>query len=182
MARPGQIDQVIAGLADIPEKLRGPRVLRYLAVYLTQLNLIEELAQVVLDAFVQWQTTGAQLDFVLDTIGALLDQPRPDNFDNTAYTFILQARTLVRQSSATRDDVIRVATFLAQGNPVSVVSVAPKVLIVEFVDLVLTPQEQDLYEQLLLGAIDAVDGLDVIYATAATAVYDVGNYDEDLYG
>lgn len=181
MSRPGQIDHVERGLADIPEKLRGERVLRYLSVYLEQFNVIEELAQSVLDAFVQWQVSGSQLDFVLETVGAWLDQPRPDGFDNEQYTFILRARVLIRRSEATREDALRVATFLARGNPVELFSLAPKIIVVVFTDLVLTPSEQAVYAELLTDAIDAVDLLEVQYTTSATAGYDIGEYDEDLY-
>jgi hypothetical protein len=181
MARPGQIDHVAVGLAQVPEKLRGERIQRYLAVYLAQCNDIEEAVQEIIEAFLTWQTFGEQLDFVLDIIGALFNQPRPDSFDNSQYAFILRARVIVRKSQATRDDVIRVAQFLAQGRPVNVFGLVPKIMIVQFIDLVLTPQEKTLYQQLLLDAIDAVDELAVIYSTAATAGYDIGLYDEDLY-
>lgn len=181
MPNPGQIDHVEFGLADVPEKLRGPRIDAYLSVYLEQFNVVEDLAQRVLDAFLQWQTTGAQLDFVLDTIGVLLGQLRPDGYTNEQYAFVLGARVLIRRSTATRDDVLRVARYLAQGNPVAVFSVVPKILIVQFVDLVLSAQDQALYGELLTDAIDAVDGLEILYTTSATAGYDVGEYDTDLY-
>lgn len=176
-----QFDHVARGLAEIPEKLRGPRIQAYLAVYLAQFNTIEDAAWQVLDAFTNWQTTGAQLDFVLETIGALLDQPRPDGFDNQAYTFILRARVLVRRSTAIRTDVERVVRWLAQGQPYLVFFVVPKIVVVEFIDLMLTPQEQALYAQLLLAAIDAIDQISVTFATATTASYDIGLYDQDLY-
>jgi hypothetical protein len=138
MTNPGQIDHVAFGLADVPEKLRGPRIDAYLSVYLQQFNAVEDLAQRVLDAFLQWRTPGAQLDFVLETIGVLLGQPRPEGYTNEQYAFLLQARVLGRRSTATRDDVLRVAQFLARGNPVEVFGVAPKILIVQFTDLVLS--------------------------------------------
>lgn len=181
MARPGQIDHVAEGIARLPEKLRAPRVVQYLSVYLAQFNNLEEPVQQIIEAFLTWQVQGKQFDFVLDTIGALFDQPRPDGFDNEAYAFILQARVLVRRSEATLDDVLAVANYLAQGKTVKVFRTIPKQIIVVFVDLLLTPQEQDLYAQLLTDAIDAVDGLDVQYVTSATAFYDVGLYDTDLY-
>ena len=176
-----QLDHVARGLAEVPENLRGPRVQAYLAVYLAQCNDIEVAAWQVLDAFTNWQTTGAQLDFVLEIIGALLDQPRPDGFDNADYTFILRARVLVRRSTAIRTDVERVVRWLARGQPYVVFYLAPKIVVVEFLDLILTPQESALYEQLLLGAVDAVDQVSVTIATVATASYDIGLYDQDLY-
>ena len=182
MSNPGQINHVEVGLAAIPEKLRGDRIQAYLSVYLRQFDTIEQLAQTVLDAICNWQTAGAQFDWVLDLIGALLMQPRPDGFTDAQYTFILQARVIVRRSAATRTDVLRVAEFLARGNPVTIFATAPKILHVTFVDLVLTPQEQGIYEQLLLGAIDAVDKLVINYVTSAAALYDVAIYDVELYG
>lgn len=181
MARPGQIDHVAEGIADLPEKLRAPRVVRYLSIYLQQFNDIEEAVQQLIEAFIAWETIGSQRDFVLDTIGALLDQPRPDGFDNQQYGFILQARVRVRKSCATQADVVRVAQFLAKGHDVFVFRVVPKIVIVVFVDLLLTPQEQQLYKQLLLDTVDAVDQLNVAYVTSATAFYDVGEYDVELY-
>lgn len=181
MARPGQIDHVAVGLAQVPEKLRGERIQRYLAVYLAQFNDTEEAVQTLIEAFLTWETFGEQLSFVLEIIGSLFNQPRPDGFSNAEYAFILRARVRVRMSQGTRDDVLRVATFLARGHTVTVFGVVPKIMIVQFVDLVLTPQEQALYEQLLTDTIDAVDRLAVIYATSATAFYDIGLYDEDLY-
>lgn len=181
MARPGQLDHVAEGIADLPEKLRADRVVRYLSVYLQQCNDIEEALQQIIEAFLAWETFGAQKDFVLETIGALLDQPRPDGFDNQQYGFILQARVRVRRSSATQADVLRVAQFLANGSDVFVFRVVPKIVIVVFVDLLLTPQEQALYKALLLDAVDAVDQLVVDYVTSAVAFYDVGEYDVELY-
>lgn len=182
MANPGQIDHVEAGLAEVPEKLRKARIQTYLSVYLRQFNTIETMLQAVIDAFVNWRTPGAQRTFVLEIIGALLGQPRPEDFDNQDYAFVLQARVLVRRSEATRDDVLRVARFLAGGRPVEVLSLAPKIVIVQFTDVVLTPQWEALYAELLTGAIDAVDKLVVTYATSATAGYDFGEYDTELYG
>lgn len=178
---PGQVDHVAVGLAAVPEKLRGARIQAYLAVYLRQFDTIEQLAQTVLDAICNWQTQGAQFDWVLELIGALLMQPRPDGFTDAQYTFVLQARVLVRRSTATRTDVLRVAEFLARGNPVTIFATAPKIIHVTFVDLVLTAQEQAIYEQLLLGAIDAVDKLVINYVTSAVSFYDVGIYDVELY-
>lgn len=182
MARPGQIDHVTEGIADLPEKLRADRVVRYLTVYLQQCNDVEEALQQIIEAFLAWETFGAQRDFVLETIGALLDQPRPDGFDNNQYAFILQARVRVRKSCATQADVTTVAQFLARGGDVFVFRVVPKVVFVLFVDLNLTAQEQALYYQLLLDTVDAVDQLVVDYVTSATAFYDVGEYDVELYG
>lgn len=181
MTNPGQVDHVKEGLRDLPEKLRAERVLAYYAVYLRQMNGIEDLAQTVLDAFVNWQTTGSQFDWVLDLIGVLLGQPRPEGYDNTAYTFILQARVFARRSTATSDDVRRVVEWLARGQPFAIFTLPPKIIIVQFTDLVLTPQDQAIYAQIITAAIDAVDLLEVIYTTSATSGYDFGAYDEELY-
>lgn len=181
MARPGQIDHVAVGLAQVPEKLRGERIQRYLAVYLQQYNQIEEAIQQLIEAFLTWETIGNQRTFVLDTIGALFDQPRPDGFTDAQYTFILRARALSRKSEATQSDVYRVASFLANGKPVRVFRVVPKIVVVVFTDLQITAQEREIYDAILLDSIDAVDQLDVQYTTSATAGYDVGLYDEDLY-
>ena len=189
MANPGQIDHVTARLADIPEKLRGERIQRYLGVYLSEINDLESVAQAVINAFFLWETTGKRFDFILEIIGALLDQERPDGFSNDQYSFILQARVRVREqlgpsqgaSSATQKDVQRVAKFLSQGCPVQVFRLVPKIIIVVFCDLVLTPQEQSLYFDLLLDTVDAVDKLSVQYVTNATAFYDFDPYDEGLY-
>lgn len=182
--RPGQVDHVAEGVADLPEKLRvdAPRVVAYLSVYLRQINVIEELAQQVLDAFIEWRTTGHQRDWVLQAIGSWLDQPRPEGFSHADYAFILQARVLVRQSTATRDDVIRVAQFLARGNAVQVFFLVPKIVVVVFQDLLLNEQWQGLYTSLLTDAIDAVDSLTIEYTTSETSGYDIGEYDEELYG
>lgn len=174
-------DHVARGLAEVPEKLRGPRIQAYLAVYLAQFAEVEDLAWQVLEALTTWQVTGAQLDFVLDLIGALLDQPRPDGFTNAQYTFILQARVLARRSTATRGDVERVVRWLARGQPYIVIFTVPKIVIVEFVDLLLSEQERDLYGQIITDAVDAVDLVDISMVTAATANYDIGLYDQDVY-
>jgi hypothetical protein len=181
MARPGQLDHVTEGIADLPEKLRADRVVRYLSIYLQQCNDIEEALQQVIEAFLNWETPGAQRDFVLETIGALLGQPRPDGFDNAQWAFILQARARVRRSQATQADVLRVAQFLANGGDVFVFRVVPKTVVVIFVDLLLTAQEQKIYRALLLDTVDAVDNLVVDYVTSAVSFYDVGEYDVELY-
>jgi hypothetical protein len=181
MARPGQIDHVEVGLNQVPEKLRGERIQRYLGVYLKQFNDLEEAVQQLIEAFLAWETFGAQKDFVLNTIGSLLDQPRPEGFDNNAYSFILQARVLSRKSSATPPDVYRVANFLANGKEVRIFRAIPKILIVVFVDLQVTAQEKALYSRILLDSIDAVDQLEVQFVPSGTAFYDFGEYDAELY-
>jgi hypothetical protein len=181
MARPGQIDHVTAGLEDLPEKLRAARVSQYLTVYLQQFNFLEEAVQQVIEAFLTWETLGRQFDFVLDALGALLDQPRPEGFDNQDYTFVLQARVKARKSSATQADVYAVANFLSQGSTVYAFRVVPKVVIVVFVGLTLDSQWQDIYEQILLDSVDAVDQLVIDYVPIETAFYDVGEYDSELY-
>lgn len=183
MASLGRIDHVEAGLRDLPEKLRAqaPRVAAYYGVYLRQLNTIEDIAQKVLDALVNWQTSGAQLDWVLDLIGVWLGQPRPEGYDNTAYTFILQARVFSRRSTATRNDVYLLVEWLARGLPFAIFDLPPKIIIVQFTDLVLTPQDKAIYAQIITAAIDAVDALEVIYTTSSTAGYDIGLYDQELY-
>lgn len=182
MANPGQLDHVQQGLADVPEKLRGPRIQQYLAVYLARLNAIEDVVQLLIDAFFSWENAGSQYNFVLDIIGSLFSQPRPDGFTNQQYVFILQARAIARKSSATLPDVTEVAQFLAKGNTVNVFGLAPNIVLVEFFDLVLTPQEAALYEQILLDSVDAVDQLVLTFNTSATGQYDVDAYDEGLYG
>lgn len=177
----GDIDHVAAGIAALPEKLRRARIARYLSVYLRQFDSLESVVEAVINAFINWQVPGEQLDFVLDAIGSLVGQPRPDGYDNERYAFILQARVLVRQSEATLPDVYRVANFLAQGKTVRVFGFPPKVIIVVFVDLVLDAEQQALYRQLLLDTIGAVDRLVVQHVTSATAFYDFGEYDEELY-
>jgi hypothetical protein len=137
--------------------------------------------QQLIDAFLVWETIGAQRDFVLDVIGALLDQPRPDGYDNNQYGFLLQARVRVRKSSATQSDVTTVAQFLARGHDVFVLRVVPKVVFVLFVDLNLSALDQKLYRALLLDTIDAVDELVVDYVSTSTSFYDVGEYDVEIY-
>lgn len=181
MARPGEQDHVAIGNAQIPEKLRGERIMRYLDVYLQQFNDVEEAVQQIIEAFLTWETFGAQRDFVLDTIGSLFDQPRPDGFDNNQYAFILRARVRSRKSQGTMADVYVVANFLAQGKTVRIFGLVPKVLVVVFVDLILTPQEAAIYEQILLASIDAVDQLELQTVPTGTAFYDFGEYDEELY-
>lgn len=155
--------------------------MRYLDVYLQQFNDVEEAVQTVIEAFLTWETFGAQRDFVLDNIGSLFDQPRPDGFTNEQYAFVIRARVRSRLSEGTSADVYRVANFLANGKTVRVFRLVPKILVVVFVDLLITPQEQAIYEQILLDSIDAVDQLEVNFIPSGTAFYDVGEYDAELY-
>jgi len=178
---PGQIDHVAEGIAAQPEKLRKNRISRYLAVYLAQFDSLEGATLALINAFLNWQTLGNQRNFVLDTIGSWLAQPRPDNYSNEQYVFVLQARVLVRQSSGVENDVYRVALFLALGNQVRVFRLTPKIIHVVFVNLVLSPDDKALYYQLLLDTVDAVDSLEVFYVTNASALYDFSDYDEGLY-
>ena len=181
MARPGQINHVAQGFAALPEKLRANRVLRYLAVYLQQYDNLEEAVQQLIDAFLTWETFGVEQTFVLETLGALLDQPWPDGFTATQYSFILQARARARRSEATLGDVYRVANFLARGNEVRVFGLVPRTTVIVFVDLQATDAEKAIYEQILLDTIGDVDGLQVQYVPTGTAFYDFGEYDTELY-
>ena len=177
----GQIDHVAQGLGFVPEKLRGERIQRYLAVYLQQYNDTEQAVQDLIDAFLNWETIGNAYDFVLETIGALLGQPRPDGFTDEQYAFVLQARARSRRSEATRADVERVAKFLARGGTVKVFPLVPRNMLVVFVDLQATDAEKAVYEQILLDTIGDVDGLSVQYVSTGTAFYDFGEYDSELY-
>jgi hypothetical protein len=183
MARPGQIDHVAQGIARVPEKLRADRISRYLAVYLAQYNDIEEAVQQLVDAFLTWETFGSEFSFVLETIGALFDQPWPDGFTASQYSFILQARARSRRSEGSLPDVYRVANFLARGNTenVRVFPLVPKNIQVVFINLQASDAEKVVYEQILLDTIDAVDGLEVQYVTTGTAFYDFGEYDSEVY-
>ena len=183
MANPGQIDHVAVGVAQLPEKLRvrAPGVVQYLSIYLAQYNDTEELLQRIVDAFLTWETLGAEYSFVLDTIGALFDQPRPDGFTNAQYAFVLGARARARRSTATLADVYRVANFLARGKPVRVFGLVPKNIVIVFVDLQATAAERVIYEQILLDTVDAVDRVDVQYVPTGTSFYDIGEYDAELY-
>lgn len=181
MANPGQIDHVAVGISELPEKLRADRVVRYLSVYLAQFNDIEAAIQQLIEAFLTWQTFGAQLDFVLETIGSVFDQPRPEGFTNDQYAFILGARALSRLSQGVVDNVYRVANYLAQGQPVRIFRLVPKIIVIVFTDVHTTPQQQALYYQILLDSVDAVDRLEVAYVMTGTAFYDFGEYDVELY-
>lgn len=179
---PGEIDHVQEGLSRIPEKLRADRIDRYLSIYLQQFDSLEDAVLFLVQAFLNWRTFGNQRDFVLEIIGSWLDQPRPSGFDNDQYAFILQARVLVRRSSATLADVYRVANYLAQDRDVRVFGFVPRTIHVVFFDLVIDAELQALYQQLLLDTVGDVDGLSVFYTTSAAAQYDIDAYDgEGLY-
>lgn len=174
---------MLQGIAALPEKGRKDVLVRYLSVYLNALNDQEQAQQDLVNQWLGWHQGTPVSSFVYEIIGSLLDQPRPDGFDDEAYRFILLARTRVRRSSHTLNDVLRVVDYLARGFSYLVQPVVPQAYVIAFFDLGLTDQEQGLYESMLLDTIGQVDQLDLNFVSTGTALYDslVTVYDVGLY-
>ena len=183
MAAPGEIDHVLQGIEALPEKGRGDVLVRYLSVYLAAYNDQEEVQQTLIQGLLQWSTDAPTFSFIYDLYGSILDAPRPDGFSDVDYRFILLARTRVRRSAATLNNVLRVCEFLARGFEFIVQPIVPKAWAIVFFDLGLTDQEKGLYERILFDTIGACDALDLTFGSSGTAIYDDATavYDVGLY-
>jgi len=176
-------DYVTEGIARLPQLGQQPRVVRYLSVYLQQLTQDETVVTQVLDGFLNWRS-GETRSWILDTIGALIGQPRPTEFGDEDYRFILGARAIARVSDSSRGDIEKLMAYLAQGSGYSISTVVPEHWYFAFIDLPLTPQWSALYATILLDAIGATDSLELSSANGGTALYDTdgSEYDFASYG
>lgn len=176
-------DYVEIGINRLPEKGRGPLTVRYLSIYLREIVAEEIAALQVLDAIQEWNAPTAEggPSFVYDVLGKLIGHPRPSGFGDADYRFILQARVLARSSDATFASVYKVVRHLARGQPFDVVPSVPEHWTIYFT-LALDEQWQSLYRRLLLDSIAATDSLTLEFAPPGGALYDFGEYDDEVYG
>lgn len=183
MSAPGQIDHLLQGIDALPEKGRPATLVAYLTVYLNEFNAQEQVQQDLIQALLYWSRGTPTYSFIYEIIGSILDQPRPDGFDDDQYRFILLARVKVRRSSATLNDVLDVVNYLARGFTFIAEPVVPKAWVIAFFDLGLTTQEKGLYENLLLDTIGQLDKLSLQFVNSGTALYDslTSTYDTGTY-
>lgn len=176
-------DYVTEGVARLPQLGQQPNVIKYLSVYLQQITFGETAALQVLDGFLNWRS-GQTYSWILDTIGGLIGQPRPTNFSDDDYRFVLVARTIARVSDSSRGDVEKLVAFLANGSSYTIDTAVPEHWYITFIDLPLTAQWSALYATILLDAIGATDSLELTSATGGTALYDTdgSEYDFAAYG
>lgn len=176
-------DYVTEGIARLPQLGQQPNVVKYLSVYLQQITANETVALQVLDGFLNWRS-GQTYSWILDTIGALIGQPRPTDFSDDDYRFVLGARTIARVSDSSLADVETLVAYLARDSQYAIDTVVPEHWYITFIDLPLTGQWAALYATILLDAIGATDSLEMTSATGVTALYDTegSEYDFAIYG
>jgi hypothetical protein len=179
-------DFVTHGIARLPEAGRKPNIVKYLSTYLRELTDQEQVIWEILDTFRDWYRVipNDTHDFIFDTIGGLIGQPRPDGFDNEDYRFILIARTIARQSDATKASVLKMVDHLSQGQGYGVLASIPEHWTIYFQLTNLDAQWMKLYERLLYDTIASTDSMDLNLVTPGTLLYDdefIG-YDEGNYG
>lgn len=176
-------DYVTEGIARLPQLGQQPNVVKYLSVYLQQITDNETLTIQVLDGFLNWRS-GRTRAWILDTIGALIGQPRPTEFSDDDYRFVLIARTIARVSDSSLADVEKLVAYLARDSTYIIDTAAPEHWYITFIDLPLTAQWSALYATILLDAIGATDSLELTSANGGTALYDTDDseYDFSTYG
>lgn len=176
-------DYVEHGIGRLPDLYRTPTNVKYLSVYLQETANSEVAALQVINALLEWNGGGRTFSFVLDIIGKLIGQPRPNNFDDDDYRFVLVARTIARVSDSTYPSVLRLVHHLARGSQYSVIPSVPEHWKIVFFDLDLDAQWLAIYARLLLDTIGATDSLEIIQANGGVALYDTDNvgYDQGVY-
>lgn len=183
-------DYVERGIASWPEKTRGEKAMKYLAVYLRAIQDNEDKVAELLNAFINWYRPGQSFSFVLDIVGSfMLGQPRPAEFigDDENYRTLLVARTITRASDGSEGAVLLLIDFLSringgQGN-YNVVSGVAEHWFIDIFDVQLTPTWQQLYVTLIFDAIGAVDSFTLNINNNGAGVYDseAQGYDVALY-
>jgi hypothetical protein len=177
-------DYVTEGIARLPQLGQQPKVVKYLTVYLEQIAQNETVTLQVLDGFLNWRS-GETRSWILDTIGGFIGQPRPTDFNDDDYRFILGARAIARVSDSSLADVQILVAYLARETGYLIDTSVPEHWYVTFIDMPLTAQWSALYATILLDAIGATDSLELTAANGGTALYDVddgGGYDFSTYG
>jgi hypothetical protein len=178
-------DYVEIGTGRLPDGSRKPNTLAYLSVYLQECTNTETAVLEVLDAFAGWNVIAPPFSFVLDAIGLFLGQPRPSGFSNEDYRNVLIARSIARVSQSQRDDIVKLAAFLATLNGglgiYAVTGGPPEHWNITLFDVSLTTQWRAVYTTLITDAIGVTDGFTLTTATAASALYDSAQYDVSLY-
>jgi len=102
------IDHIKDGVSKVVTQYQGkPKFLTYLAVFLDQVQKLEDQAQAVVDSFRLDTATG----FRLDWIGRKVGQPRIGSSDDVYRTYI-RGRIAANRSRGRIPDVIRVAALL----------------------------------------------------------------------
>lgn len=180
-------DYVERGTDRMPEGMRKPNALAYISVYLRELTSTETGYLGVLDAFLDWNTTAPRYAFVLEALGKLLGQPRPDGFNDTDYRNVLVARSIARASDSSLASITKLVAHLATLNggvgAYSITAGPPEHWHIIIYDVSLTQQWSDLYARLIFDAIGVTDSFDLTLGNASTAVYDDEDslYDISLY-
>lgn len=175
------------GTDRMPDGMRKANALAYLSVYLQEFTSTETAFLQVLDALAEWNRAAPRYSFVLDVLGKLVGQPRPDGFGDQDYVSVLIARTIVRGSKSQLSDLIRLVAYLSTLNGglgnYSVLGGPPEHWDIVIYDAVLTQQWQDLYARLIFDAIGVTDSFRLTIGTSGTAIYDDEStlYDVSLY-
>jgi hypothetical protein len=127
-------DNIVEGLALLPQNLRQPNTEAWLAIYLGRYNTLQDVLVKYFNWLLQWDLPGADTpDFILDNIGKLLGQPRPDGAGRETYREILKIRRLVRLSSGTRPQVREIVKALGDiSSGAAVVFMVPHTIVVSF--------------------------------------------------
>lgn len=180
-------DYVELGTARVPDGTKKPNTLAYLSVYLQELTNTETAALQVIDTLLGWNVLPPRFSFVLDRIGAILGQPRPNGFDDVEYRDVLIARSIVRVSKSQTADLVKLVAYLSTLNGglgnYSVSGGPPEHWQIVIFDVSLTAQWQAVYAKLIIDAIGVTDSFELTIGTSATALYDDDDtvYDVSLY-
>lgn len=155
---------VVEGLALNP--LPGEGTDAWLTIYLERFDSIQDVIVEYWNDLLSWDQLGAQTpDFILDGVGQILGQARPDGSTDDEYKRILIIRRLVRLSSGTQPDVRRVVAAIGEFAAGSIVSfLTPHTVIVtfsNFAQAVAAGLTLPVVAQLLLDAVQDVDRLQI---------------------
>ena len=127
-------DNVTLGIAQLPQALQQPNTAKWLAILLSRVDDLQAFEIDYLNQLLIWDQLSADTDdYILDWLGALLGQPRPDGANSLEYKRILLVRRLVRLSSGTQPQVREIVTLLGSfGGGASTGILVPHTVIVTF--------------------------------------------------
>lgn len=173
-------DNIVTGIALLPQRLRQEATEDWLGIYLGRLNDLQDSLVTYFNWLLTWDQPGAPTpDFVLRNIGKMLGQPWPDNATKEEYRRILTVRRFVRLSSGTRPQVREIVKAIGDvGGGAQVHFLPPHGAIVVFANFAAVAAEgftQDVVSSILLDSIGACDRLQIWDAVGNVFSWDVQN-------
>lgn len=176
---PTTTDHVQESLDRVPPFLAdGPNMAKLVRIFAERWQSLDELTLQLIQAI---ELSEDSPPWVLDLVGAWLNEPRRGSWDDSDYLYALRVKQRARRSNGTWPDVYEVARLLRPGPPYTETDVdvwgAPKSVVVDIPGLFDTTL-QDIAKTMLLRTVGATTQLALTVSTDGLAF----TFDEDDKG